>query len=67
MCVCVYVYIYLYIYRYIYIFSFSPYNNLRGNVLMSGLEIRKSWHREVLNMINITQVVDVPSVTPFSL
>ena len=65
MCVCVYVYIYLYIY--IYIFSLSPYNNLRGNVLMSGLEIRKSWHREVLNMINITQVVDVPSVTPFSL
>ena len=58
---CVYIYIYIYI---IYLFSFNPYNSLRENVVMPGLEIRKSWHQEVLNMINITQVVDMPSVTP---
>ena len=56
---CVYIYI-----KSIYLFSFNLYNSLRENVVMPGLEIRKSWHQEVLNMINITQVVVVPSVTP---
>ena len=56
--ICVYTYIYI-----IYLFSFNPYNSLRENVVMPGLEIRKSWHQD-LNMINITQVVDMPSVTP---